>query len=404
MTYDAIVVGARVAGAPTAMLLARQGYRVLMVDRATFPSDTMSTHYIWPSGVAQLKKWGLLDRVVATGCPAIERGTLDLGHFQLQGTIPPVDGVTEAYCPRRFKLDTVLVEAAVSAGAELREGFMVDEITMDGERVTGLRGRGRDGRVVTETARVVIGADGRYSRVAEAVSAPTYNEKPAVACYYYSYWSGIHDEGSSFIPRDNRVIVRLPTNDGLTCLGVGWTHAEFAAYRADVERNFLETLRLAPELADQVAAGRREERFVGTADLPNFFRRPYGPGWALVGDAGFHKDPIIGHGITDALLDAGLLVAGLSAALSGRLSYEEAMGGYERRRNERATPHYEMTCDMARLAPPPESMQQLFRALVGNQADTNRYFGVLDGVVPVQEFFAEANIGRIIAQAGQLAA
>lgn len=396
--YDAIVVGARVAGASTAMLLARQGHRVLLVDRATFPSDTMSTHYIWPSGIARLQRWDVLDRVIATGCPELSVSTLDLGELRLPGVIPPVDGISSGYCPRRHKLDTILVEEAVKAGAELREGFTVDEITMDGSRATGIRGRGGEA-TVTETARVVVGADGRHSRVAQAVDAPHYNEKPATACYYYSYWSGIPDEGPVLSPRDGRVVVRLPTNDGLTCIGVGWTNAEFAAFRADVDRNFRETLRLTPDLADYVAAGRREERYVGTADLPNFFCKPYGPGWALVGDAGFHKDPIIGHGITDALLDAELLAEALDTALSGRAPYEAALAGYEQRRNERAMAHYEMTCDLARLAPPPPDVQQLFGALRDNRPDTGQYFGVLDGCVPVQEFFAPENVQRIIGQA-----
>jgi flavin-dependent dehydrogenase len=396
--YDAIVVGARVAGATTAMLLARRGHRVLLVDRSTFPSDIMSTHYIWPSGLARLKRWDVLERVIATGCPELDISRLDLGELQLRGAVPPVEGVSGGYCPRRYKLDTILVEEAVRAGAELRDGFTVDEVTMDGSRVTGIRGRGREA-TATETARVVVGAEGQHSRVAQAVGAPRYNEKPAQACYYYSYFSGIPDEGAVLSPRDGRVIVRLPTNDGLTCIGVGWTNAEFPAYRADVERNFLETLRLTPDLADHVASGHREERFIGTADLPNFFRKPYGPGWSLVGDAGFHKDPVIGHGITDAFLDAELLAEALDAALSGRVPYEEALGGYEQRRNDRAMAHYEMTCDLARLAPPPPDVQQLFGALRDNRADTDQYWGVLDGSVPVQQFFAPANVERIMGQA-----
>ena len=166
--YDAIVVGARVAGASTALLLARRGHKVLLVDRATFPSDTMSTHYIWPSGNARLQRWGLLDRVAATGCPRLETASFDFGPFRLSGRIPPVDGVGDGYCPRRYRLDAILVEAAVAAGVELREGYTVDEIVQADGRVVGVRGRGR-GPAATEEARIVVGADGRHSRVARAV-------------------------------------------------------------------------------------------------------------------------------------------------------------------------------------------------------------------------------------------
>lgn len=123
--FDAIVVGARCAGSPTAMLLARRGYRVLLLDRARFPSDTISTHWIWPPGVACLKRWGLLDRVVASNCPPIRSLGLDLGAFVLTGVLPAVEGVDEMYAPRRTVLDKLLLDAAAEAGAEVREGFAV---------------------------------------------------------------------------------------------------------------------------------------------------------------------------------------------------------------------------------------------------------------------------------------
>lgn len=126
--YDAIVVGARCGGATTAMLLARRGYRVLMLDSATFPSDTISTHWIQQSGVARLAKWGLLEEVLATGCPSIERVTFDLGEFAISGCAPPAGGIAEAIAPRRYLLDQILLEAAVREGAEMREGVRVEEL------------------------------------------------------------------------------------------------------------------------------------------------------------------------------------------------------------------------------------------------------------------------------------
>src|SRR5919107_4734944 len=189
-SYDAIVVGARCAGAPTAMLLARAGHRVLLVDRATFPSDTVSTHIVHPTGVAALSRWGLLDAVTATGCPSIDPYSFDFGPFEIAGS-PGTPDSPVAYCPRRTVLDQILVEAAAAAGAEVREGFGVEEVVFDGERVVGIRGSDKGGDVVTEHARFVVGADGLKSFVARSVRAPTYDERPRQLCGYYSYWSDL---------------------------------------------------------------------------------------------------------------------------------------------------------------------------------------------------------------------
>ncbi len=397
--YDAIVVGARCAGSPTAMLLARKGYRVLLVDKSTFPSGIISTHLIQLPGVAQLQHWGLLEQVIASNCPPIRQGSFNLGPFTLTGMAPPVDGIAETYCPRRKVLDKILVDAAVAAGAELRESFTVQEVLMDGQHVTGIRGRTPDGSSVREQARIVIGADGLHSLVARTVQAPTYNEKPTFTCAYYSYWSGVPMQGVELYPRDHRIIIAFPTNDDQVVVFVEWPHAEFHAFRADIEGNFLQTLELAPGLAERVRSGKREESFVGTADLPNFFRKPYGPGWALVGDAGYHKDPYTGEGITDAFRDAGLLAEALDSGFAERQPLEEALADYERRRNETATPIYELTCQFASLEPFSPEMQQLFAALQRNQEQTNRFFGTIAGTTSIPEFFSSENIQRIMAAA-----
>jgi flavin-dependent dehydrogenase len=279
--YDAIVVGARCGGSPAAMLLARKGYRVLLVDRARFPSDTYRQHFIRQPGVACLKRWGLLDRVAASNCPAVGAMTVDFGDFPLTGSVAPVDGVVDAYAPRRFVLDTLLVDAAVEAGAELRAGFAVDDLVVEDGRVAGVRGRevGKrgGGALVVERARVVVGADGLHSLVARTVQAPVYHARPAVACYYHSYWSGVPVDGLEVYRRDNRFVVAFSTNDGRTGITVGWQHQRFHAVRVDVEGYYLAALDLVPGLAERVRGGRREEPFAGTADLPNRFRSPTGP-------------------------------------------------------------------------------------------------------------------------------
>jgi flavin-dependent dehydrogenase len=287
--YDAIVIGARCAGSPTAMLLARKGYRVLLLDRAGFPSDTLSTHYIHQPGVARLKRWGLLEKIVASNCPPVLRQMLDLGPFVLMGSPPPADGVAEGYAPRRRVLDQILVEAAVAAGAELREHFSVKELVTDSERVAGIRGRAAGGAMVTEKARIVIGAEGLHSLVARSVQAATYNVRPTLTCAYYTYWSEVSIQDAELYPRPGRMIVAAPTNDGQVITIIYWPNAAFHEVRSDIEGNFLRALDLAPVFADRVRNGKRSEPFRGTAKLPNFYREPYGPGWALVGDAGYTR-------------------------------------------------------------------------------------------------------------------
>src|SRR5262245_53551303 len=350
-TYDAIVVGARCAGAPTAMLLARKGYRVLAVDRATFPSDTVSTHLIHPPGVDALRRWGLLDRVIATGSPPIHTYAFDFGPFTLAGS-PGADRSDVAYAPRRTVLDKILVDAASAAGAEVREGFTVEEIVFQADQVAGIRGRSRGGATVTERARVVVGADGLHSLVARAVDAERYREKAPLLAAYYSYWSGLSMEGRfEAYNRPRRAFAAWPTNDGLTLVIGGWPYSEFESNKADIEGNVLGVIDLVPDFADRLRKARREERFAGMA-VPGYFRKPFGPGWALVGDAGYNKDFITAQGIQDAFQDAERCVRALDDAWSGRRSFEAGMADNQAARDERALPMYELTAEIASLEPP----------------------------------------------------
>jgi 2-polyprenyl-6-methoxyphenol hydroxylase-like FAD-dependent oxidoreductase len=393
-TYDAIVVGARVAGSPTAMLLARKGYDVLLVDRASFPSDTISTHLIHPPGITALQRWGLLDKVVASGCPGIDTYAFDFGPFTLSGA-PDPDG-TVAYGPRRTVLDKVLLDAAVEAGVEVREGFSVESTVHEHDHVIGVRGHGKGSTTVTEHARVVIGADGRHSLVAQAVNPSQYHEKPPLLAAYYAYWSGLPMQGrfETYV-RPNRGMAAWPTNDDLTVVIAGWPYAEFEANKKDIEGNFFKTYDLAPEFAERLRAGARETRFVGTA-VPNFFRKPYGPGWALVGDAGYNKDFITAQGIHDAFRDAELCVTALDEAFGGTRSFDAAMADYQSRRDAQVLPMYEFTTELATLEPPPPDLQQLLAAIAGNQDAMDGFAQVNGGVTSPAEFFSPASVARMM--------
>jgi 2-polyprenyl-6-methoxyphenol hydroxylase-like FAD-dependent oxidoreductase len=238
--YDAIVVGARCAGSPTAMLLARKGYRVLLVDRARFPSDTFRSHFVRYPAVRRLHAWGLLERVLATGCPPVRTYVVDFGDLPLAGTPPTPDGLPGELAPRRYVLDTLLTRAAVEAGAELREGFSVRELLWEDGRVAGIRGRA-GGAMVEERATLVIGADGQHSFVARAVHAPYTEYVPARTFAYFTYWAGLPLRGLEACFRDGRAVICFPTNDDLSLVAFQAPRAEFGAARADIEGAYLRT-------------------------------------------------------------------------------------------------------------------------------------------------------------------
>jgi flavin-dependent dehydrogenase len=399
--YDVIVVGARVAGASTAMLLARAGLDVLLVDRAAFPSDTLSTHQVQVPGVARLRRWGLLDAVDAAGTPPTRRVRFDAGPVVLEGRFPSFAGVDALYSPRRRVLDALLVDAAREAGAEVRERFAVDELVFEDGRVGGVRAG-----AVRETARLVVGADGRHSAVAKAVRAPAYHVRPPLTVAYYSYWAGVPLDGGEIYARpDARQLVGAwPTNDGLTVTYVAAPRDEFAAFKSDAKGSVLRSLDDAGDLGVRVRAGERADRVFGSADLPNRFHVPYGPGWALVGDAGLVMDPATGQGIADAFRDAELLADAVAAGLGGGRPLDSALAEYRTRRDTAALPMYEMTADVAAIAPPRPEQRLLLEALQGRPDEISRFLGVLTGAVPIPAYFSPRNLLRLLGLRGMVTA
>jgi 2-polyprenyl-6-methoxyphenol hydroxylase-like FAD-dependent oxidoreductase len=387
--YDVIVVGARCAGAPLAMLLARAGHRVALVDRASFPSDTMSTHFLWQRGAARLQAWGLLDQLRARGCAPIREITFDVGPVQIAGIGPAVEGVADAYCPRRTVLDTLLAGAAAESGAELIEGFVVGDVLWSEGRAVGVRGHHRASPGSSLRARVVVGADGLHSTVARRVAACAYREYPPLTAVYYSYWSGIHQLGASFHARPGRLILVWPTNDDLTCIYVAWPRQEFGQVRRDAENHFHSALGLVPGLRDTVASGRREARFTGTGDLPNLYRTSAGPGWALAGDAGHHKDPSTGMGMSDAFQAAELLAEAIHDGLAGHRPIGEALSGYQCRRDALTGSGFDLTLSTARLAPLPPRLEAFYRTAAEQPEVSRQIFGVLGGSLPAADVYPD---------------
>jgi flavin-dependent dehydrogenase len=338
------------------------------------------------------------------GAPPIHKIRLDVGEFELAGHPPPIDGIDYAMAPRRTLLDKFLIDAAVKSGAQLREAFYVSEVATEDGRVTGIRGRTLGGSSTVDKASFVVGADGASSIVAHAVRAPKYNERPSTACVYYSYWQG----GPKVVDFETYVkpnwgSAMLPTNDGLTCIVGGWNELvpDPQARPADGYRKVMETF---PRLTEFLRSAQEVEPVRGMREQPGFFRKPYGEGWALVGDAGYYKHALTAQGITDAFRDAELLYEALDEGFGGRRRFADSLADYQQRRDAAVMPMYESTCERALLEALPPHVMTLFRALRYNQPESDRFFGTDAGTVPMIEFFAPDNLGRIIQSSPGVAA
>jgi flavin-dependent dehydrogenase len=283
-------------------------------------------------------------------------------------------------------LDAILVQAAVEAGAELRERVVVEDLLWDDGRVVGVRGRS-NGTPFEERAGVVIGADGQHSLVARKVDAAVQQSTPALTFGYYTYWADVPMTGLELYHRHEagRVIIGFPTNDGLSLLAVQAPIDEYPSFRTDIEGAYLRSLDLVDGLAARVQAGRRAERFQGTADLPNFIRVAAGPGWALVGDAGYHRDPLLAHGISDAFRDAEDLAESVDGALTGACPQDDALSGYEQRHRAATQAGLEETVQACALGPFPPQLLRIREAVRGNQAATDRFYGVQFGSVSPEQ-------------------
>jgi 2-polyprenyl-6-methoxyphenol hydroxylase-like FAD-dependent oxidoreductase len=399
--WDAVVVGARAAGAATAMLMARGGMRVLVVDKVAVGTDTLSTHQVQLPGVACLARWGLLDRLVAAKNPAARRVRFDMDGVVLEGGYPTYQGVDAVHGPRRTLLDPMLVDAARGAGAEVRDQVTVAGLCHDVDgRVTGVRVHGRGGDETVETASLVVGADGKGSTVAREVGATAYRETPALSAGSYTYWAGLPVAGGEIYGRPGLLVGAWPTDDGLTVTYVGWPSERFDEVRRDPEAAVVAALDRCGDLGERARSAARAEPVRSTPDLPNRFRTPYGPGWALVGDAGLVMDPIMAYGIGHAFCDAERLAA---AALEGGgdpARTEPAMAAYQQARDAATMPAMALTLDTASFAPLRPEQRVLLERLSGDAQETSRFLGVLTGAVSPSEYFGGRNVARLLGLRG----
>jgi flavin-dependent dehydrogenase len=373
--HDVVIVGARVAGAATAMLLARLGHDVAVVDQASFPSDTVSTHSIARSGVVQLQRWGLLDEVLESGAPAIRQVTFHAGGEPVRRVIKEKSGVDLVVAPRRYVLDTILACAALRAGADVRDGVTVTGVRRDGRgRVTGVHGHDRAGAPVELDARFVVGADGLGSRVARSVGAAIDELRPADGAAQYAYYDGIPWTGFEFFVAPRSFAGVFPTHHGQACIWVCTPAADARAARrgagSRVEGFGALLRRSAPELAERLRAARRTSPVQGMLRQPNQLRQASGPGWALVGDAGYHRDAVTAYGISDAFHHAELLAVALDQALRGDAGEAAALAGYQRQRDQALREIFEITCALAGFPAVPTfvQLQKQLSAAIDQQA------------------------------------
>lgn len=383
--YDVIVIGARCAGSPTAMLFAKQGYRVLLLEKARFPQDTLSSHYIHQPGMALLHQWGLVDKLREAGCRPINQESYEGLGVRLEGFSLPVDGRRTTYAPRRFVLDPILAEGAVAAGVEFHEGCSVNDLVFEDDRVVGVRYTTPDGAEATERARLVVGADGMRSLVARKVGAEKVVEHPRMTCVYYSYWAGV-PAGFELYERPGRWVAALPTNNDLTLIMTYFPQDEYNEVRKAVEPAYLEAVRTtAPGLYERMQSGERAEQMYGTGHQENYFRKAYGPGWVLVGDAVHHKDSITARGITDAFIQAQLLTDHIGERLHDDAALKAALRRYENYLDNNALSLYQGVLNVAELKP--EGRTEMLRKLVGHQDLIDRYFSTTSGAISLDDFY-----------------
>jgi 2-polyprenyl-6-methoxyphenol hydroxylase-like FAD-dependent oxidoreductase len=391
-----IVVGSRIAGASTAMLLARAGLKVLVVDRDTFPSDTLSTHQVQVPGCALRAKWGLLEEVVASGTPATRDVRFHMGTTRIAGRFPSVDGVVAMYRPRRTIVDSILIGAAREAGAEIRESSIVDELIEREGRVAGVRVHRKAGGRSDETATLVIGADGRSSFVAKTVGAKPERSESARSVACYAYWDGFSLPTGEVYSSDRRAVGVWPTNDGLVITYCAWPASEFERFRVDPERSLPETLDGAGDLGQRARAARRVSPVRATTDLPNTIRQSYGDGWALAGDAGLVMDPITGQGIGNAMRDAELLSTAVVSGLEGRHSLRANLRRYQKARDRRTSAMFDFTVGLASFPRSTPAEARMFAAIAERADTSEEFFGVLSGVTPISRLFSPGRLIKLV--------
>ena len=361
--YDVVIVGARCAGAATAMLLSRAGHRVLLIDRGRYGTDTLSTHALMRGAVVQLHRWNILPEVIASGTAPVRSATFFYGDDPVRIPVKPRDGIDALYAPRRYVLDRLLVDAASAAGADVVFGVRLRELDRSGALVRGVMLEDGSGSVHRVAARVVIGADGMRSTVARLVAAPVYRAGRHASATIYGHWSGLNVDGYEWYFASGLSAAAIPTTGQQVCVSLSMPGDRFTdRFARQQDSAFRELLlQVAPGLGAQIEAA-APAPLHGFPGQTGFFRRAYGPGWALAGDAGYFKDPLTAHGITDALRDAELVAAAIDRGS------DAALMDYQEQRDAASLELFETTDAIASFDWDLTEVRSLHEALAGAMA------------------------------------
>lgn len=396
--YDAIVVGGSVSGAPTAMLLSRQGHKVLLVEKSVFPRDTNSTHFIWPRGMSYLNRWGLADHILESA-PHYQNMEISIEGISLVGSVPIEDlrdrfrtlhgddaGVIDYYCgPRRYFLDSYLLEAAKESGVEVREGVCFQDTLIEHGRVTGITAKNSDGESFSATAKIVIGADGRFSQFAKKVGARTKDYRELSTFAYYGYFSGIERQELAIHKKGRLGTAIYPTQNNTQMVLVYGPTAWWDDFKQDLENNFMDVFRFcAPEIAKLVEKAHRTEKFKACGTMPAFQRESYGAGWALVGDAGSFKDQVTAMGITHSFRDAELITSFLHPALLGNVSLEKTLAEYQQVRAKDYQDYFDLVCYVAEMNSYSQDELKYYYSIRNDRPAVDRMISQFGDTLPVK--------------------
>lgn len=410
--YDVVIVGARPAGTATAAHLARAGARVLLLDRVTFPRTTLSCPLYFANTLDALRELQALDKTLALGAPRLRLYQTQIGGVRLHGRMLPFNGIDYALQIRRERFDAMLFEhVAGLPGVETRLGFAVTELLRDGGRVTGVRGRAKGGAEEEIRAPLVVGADGVFSTVARAVGAGKYNIVPARTCVYYAYYSNVAPAAAEpsatiyYDPGDHFAFITANSESGLTVVSLSLPAGQFERARSRPEKLHLEYAHKIPEMAERMRGAHRETPVYGVSPRESSYRVPYGPGWVLVGDAGYYKDPLPGQGIHDALRSAALVASayvaagGLPASTNPRDTSSRVYNAYQRTRDRETRGMYWLTDYYAQIERDrPAQELDLFRAIAAMPDWSNRYVSLFNGVTDADWFLKPTTSFRILAE------
>jgi 2-polyprenyl-6-methoxyphenol hydroxylase-like FAD-dependent oxidoreductase len=401
LKFDAVVVGARCAGATTALFLAKNGLNVLLIDRHNFPSNTISTHLVYANTLAIFQKLGVLEKLERGGAPRLTHLVDDAEGTVIDGRYLPVEGLDYGLCLRRLKLDTILVnEARNHPRVTFLENTEATSLIHENGRVVGIKGySSKNSSAFEARAGIVIGSDGKNSTIAKLVKSEYLNWLPSFCGFYYGYFRNVvrqPEPAPVSTYRGKTIYYMFPTDDELHLAAFEFPTEEFARFRLNAKANLVKRLMAEPTFEERLRHATLEGVVYGTKDIPIFQRRSHGPGWALVGDASYNLDPVFAQGIGDAVRGAELLSSAISKAHGENKPLDTYLSEYESKRNQEVEGMRLATIEFMSGLPIKKDTLDFLKTVSEDQDLCNKYASFASHVTSVTEFFSEENIRAVI--------